>query len=91
MEGHNIPALTLPFNIAVSTTFVCMKMAGYGITINSPPVDTPAQETIEWDQVRVSACQIVCCHDRVGRRYASNDTNDNVDKIITVENYISSI
>lgn len=51
MEGHNIPALTLPFNIAVSTTFLCMKMAGYGIFTDSPTANSTAEEVIEWGQV----------------------------------------
>ncbi|XP_045136142.1 urea transporter 2-like isoform X1 [Portunus trituberculatus] len=52
MEGHNIPALTLPFNIAVSTTFLCMKMAGYGTTTtDSSSADSAAEEAIHWGQV----------------------------------------
>ncbi|KAG0699138.1 Urea transporter 2 [Chionoecetes opilio] len=51
MEGHNIPALTLPFNIAVSTTFLCVKMAGYGTGTAAPTPDPGAQEDIDWGQV----------------------------------------
>lgn len=67
MEGHNIPALTLPFNIAVSTTFLCMKMAGYGTTTNSTPEDPAGQEAIEWDQVTLTECLLEseCSDERV--------------------------
>lgn len=56
MEGHNIPALTLPFNIAVSTTFLCMKMAGYGNITDSPSADSAAEEAIQWGQVKLKQC-----------------------------------
>nr|XP_053655720.1 urea transporter 2-like [Cherax quadricarinatus] len=50
LGGHNIPAFTLPFNIAISTTFMCIRAAGYG---EEPPASANITTTtsLQWDQV----------------------------------------
>ncbi|XP_042211309.1 urea transporter 2-like [Homarus americanus] len=50
LEGHNIPAYTLPFNIAISTTFLCMKAAGFGEEASPAPSEEP-DTGLQWDQV----------------------------------------
>ncbi|KAK4288504.1 hypothetical protein Pmani_038463 [Petrolisthes manimaculis] len=55
---HKIPAYTLPFNVATSITFLCMRAAGYALP--APEAATASNDTsllqgdeeeVEWDRV----------------------------------------